>query len=76
MEPESFIRQAERDAKVIDALFVARYSLVTHHSLTVHCEGFQWQMDFKAQIDEIDEVLRLLGIDTTEQMLAPVRRLR
>ena len=74
MESDAFIRRAERDAKVIDALYVARYMLVTHHSLTVHCEGEHWQMDFKPQIQQIDEALRLLGIDTNEPMVAPVRR--
>ena len=76
MEPDSFIRQAERYAKVIEALYVARYMFVTHHSLTVHCEGEQWKMDFKPQIEQIDEALRLLGIDTSEPMIAPTRRLQ
>jgi hypothetical protein len=61
MEFDAFIRQAERDAKVVDALYIARHMLATYHGLIVHSEREQLKMDFSRQIEQIDTALRLLG---------------
>jgi hypothetical protein len=50
-----------RDQKLIDVLYRARYAFVTHGGLTVRAEGSEWQMNFAKQIAEIDEALELLG---------------
>lgn len=58
---------------LIRALLIARYALVIHGGMMVTCEGKSWNLDFAAQIAEIDEALQSEGIDTTKPMLAPVR---
>jgi hypothetical protein len=74
MEFDAFIRQAERDAKVVDALYIARHMLATYHGLIVHSEREQWKTDFRPQIKQIDTALRLLGIDIDDPMIAPTER--
>ena len=74
MEFDAFIRQAERDAKVVDALYIARHMLATYHGLIVHSEREQWKTDFRPQIKQIDTALRLLGIDIDDQVIAPTQR--
>ena len=73
MKPGAYIAQAERDAKVIEALHVARYALVTHDSLTVRCEGGEWEMDFSGQIAQLTEAMELMGVDMSQPLLAPMR---
>jgi hypothetical protein len=51
MKPDTFVQQAGRDPKIVQALHVARYMLVIHHGKTVRCcrtrlqppvSRFQW----------------------------------
>ena len=74
MEFDAFIRQAERDAKVVDTLYIARHMLEKYHGLIVHSEREQWKTDFRPQIKQIDTALRLLGIDIDDPMIAPTQR--
>ncbi|MFM0632225.1 hypothetical protein [Paraburkholderia xenovorans] len=69
MEFDAFIRQAERDAKVVDALYIARHMLATYHGLIVHSVREQLKMDFSPQIEQIDTALRPLGIDVQPRPL-------
>jgi hypothetical protein len=73
MEFDAFIRQAELDAKVLDALYIARHMLATYQGLIVHSEREQWVTDFRPQIKQIDTALRLLGIDIDDPMIAPTQ---
>jgi hypothetical protein len=54
---DAFIRQAGRDAKVVDALYIARHMLATYHGLIVHSEREQWKTDFRPQI-EVAPIIR------------------
>lgn len=72
MKSSNFVRQAERDAKVVEALHLARYLLVIHHSLTVRAEGEEWQLDFTRGIESLTAALELLGIDTSNGLPAPM----
>jgi hypothetical protein len=62
---DQFISQAAKDAKIIDALHYARYALVVHHTMTVMCEGEEWQLDFNREIAKLTDAMEALGIDTT-----------
>lgn len=73
MSATEFIKSAERDAKIIDALHVARYALVINNGLTVRCEGEFFPLDFETEIQQIDTVMQMLGIDTTQPLPAPVQ---
>lgn len=73
MSASSFISAAERDGKIIDALHVARYALVIHDGLVFECEGERHKMDFTVEIEKIDEVMTMLGVDLTEPLPAPVK---
>jgi hypothetical protein len=76
MKAKTFIEQAERDAKLIDALLLARYMLVIHDGKLCTAEGETWRLDFRPELDEIDAALQMAGIDTTQPLAAPVRRWR
>jgi hypothetical protein len=71
MKPITFIEQAERDAKIVDAIHYARYALVRYHSLPVTMEGEQFDMDFSLEIAKLTEAMELLGIDTSNGLVAP-----
>lgn len=71
MKPITFIEQAERDAKIVDAIHYARYALVRYHSLPVTMEGEQFDMDFSLEIAKLTEAMELLGIDTSNGLIAP-----
>jgi hypothetical protein len=71
MKPKTFVEQAERDAKINDAIHYARYALARYHSLPVTMEGEQFHMDFSQEIEKLTEALELLGIDTSKGLIAP-----
>lgn len=71
MSASKFIEATERDAKIIEALHLARYALVIHHSLPFECEGERMKMDFSEELAKIDEVMTMLGVDFTEPLPAP-----
>lgn len=72
MKASRFVQQTERDAILVDALHRARYLLVTHDGLTVRAEGETWQQDFSAGIATLTNALELMGIDTSQGLLAPM----
>ncbi|TCG05321.1 hypothetical protein BZM27_34585 [Paraburkholderia steynii] len=74
MKTSAFIQQAERQAKLVDALLLARYTLVIHDGNIIRCEGEEWILDFRPELDVIDAALEMAGIDTTQPLIAPVRR--
>lgn len=73
MSAADFIKNATRDGKIIDALHVARYALVTHDGMTVECDGGRWKTDFSEELRQIDVVMAMLGIDLTQPLPAPTR---
>lgn len=66
----------KRDAQIIQALHIARYALVTHGGLIVSCEGSSWRrMDFSGELDEIDKVMEMLGVDLTQPLPASTKEM-
>ncbi|MEI6002731.1 hypothetical protein H3V53_38230 [Paraburkholderia bengalensis] len=74
MKTQTFIDQAKREAKLVEALLLVRYTLVIHDSNIIRCEGEEWRLDFSPELDVIDAALQMAGIDTTQPLIAPVRR--
>jgi hypothetical protein len=74
MKTAAFIQQAEREAKLVDALLLARYTLVIHNHKWINSEGESWELDFGAELEQIDAALQMAGIDTKEVLRAPIRR--
>jgi phenylalanyl-tRNA synthetase beta subunit len=72
MNSDQFLTDAAKTAKIIDALHKARYAMVVVDGNTARCEGSDFRLDFKSEIDLIDEVMTMLGIDMTEPLPAPV----
>lgn len=66
------ISAMKRDAQIIDALHVARYALVIHNGAKVTCEGQSFKMDFERELEKIDAVMTMLGVDLSEPLPAPV----
>ncbi|TCK43962.1 hypothetical protein B0G84_2310 [Paraburkholderia sp. BL8N3] len=73
MKPKTFIEQAEREAKLVDGLLLARYTLVIHHGKLCTAERETWKMDFRAELSRIDSALQMAGIDTTQPLHPPFR---
>jgi hypothetical protein len=73
MKAKAFIDQAKREAKLIDALLLARYMLVIHDHKLCTSEGETWELDFAPELKEIDDALQMAGIDTTQPLHAPIR---
>ncbi|HTI19167.1 MAG TPA: hypothetical protein VL598_16070 [Trinickia sp.] len=72
MKPTSSLAEALREAKIVEALSVARFALGTHDRLLHIREGQQIEMDFRYEIHKIDEALQLLGIDPARPPSAPL----
>lgn len=73
MKAKTFIEQAEREAKLVDALLLARYTLTIHSGKRCTAERETWQMDFRAELIRIDSALQMAGIDTTQPFHLPFR---
>ena len=68
---KTFVEQAGRDAKIVDAIHYARYAVARFHSLPMTMEGKQFHMDFSREIAKLTVAMELLGIDTSKELLAP-----
>lgn len=68
MKPQTYIAQAEREAKLIDALLLARYTLAIHNAKLCTAERETWEMNFQLELSRIDEALQVAGIDTTQPL--------
>jgi hypothetical protein len=73
MKAKAFIDQAKREAKLIDALLLARYMLVIHDGKMCSAEGETSELDFSAELAEINAALQIAGIDTTQPLHPPIR---
>ena len=65
------VRDAERDAKLVDALNVALHTLVVHDGMRVRAEGEEWKLNFRSQIELVRGAMEMLGINTSEPLMAP-----
>jgi hypothetical protein len=72
MNADKFLSEAEKAAKLIDVMHKARYAMVIVDGRTVRIEGTESRLDFKDEIDLIDEAMTALGIDMTQPLPAPV----
>ncbi|GAB5097700.1 hypothetical protein [Caballeronia sp. HLA56] len=71
MKTHAFLKQAEREARFVDALLLARYALTIHDGMTILGDDedrSRWPMDFSIELGRIDEVLQMAGIDTTQPL--------
>ncbi|AMV41339.1 hypothetical protein [Paraburkholderia caribensis] len=64
MRADDWVREAERESKLVDALYKARYLISMHHGMTVRCDGEEWALDFGQELQIIDTALKAAGIDT------------
>lgn len=75
MKTASFLKQAEREARFVDALLMARYALVTHNGLTIFGDDVaasRWSINFGAELRCVDAALQMAGIDTTQPLYPPI----
>lgn len=61
---DEWVREAERESKLVDALNKARYLISMHKGMTVRGDGEEWALDFGQELDAIDSALKTAGIDT------------
>lgn len=64
MRADDWVREAERESKLVDALYKARHLLSMHNGMTVRCDGEEWTLDFDQELQIIDTALKTAGIDT------------
>jgi hypothetical protein len=64
MRADDWVREAERESKLVDALFKARRLISMHNGMTVRCDGEEWPLDFGQELKMIDAALKTAGIDT------------
>ena len=77
MKTQTFIDQAKRDASILDCLQRARYALAIHNGMTIigdDVERSEWKLDFDAEIREIDGIMEMLGVDSSEPLRPPIPR--
>jgi hypothetical protein len=63
MRADEWIREAERESRLVDALYQARYAIAVHHGMTVRSDGEEWALDFAQELQLIDTALKVAGID-------------
>ncbi|TDN68792.1 hypothetical protein [Paraburkholderia sp. BL10I2N1] len=54
MKANEWVREAERESKLVDALYKARYLISLHNGMTVRCDGEEWPLDFRQELKVID----------------------
>jgi hypothetical protein len=64
MRADEWVREAEREAKLVDALYKARHLISMHNGMTVRCDGQEWALDFGQELKMIDVTLKMAGVDT------------
>lgn len=64
MRADDWVREAERESKLVDALYKARYLISLHNGMTVRCDGEEWALDFGHELKMIDAALKTAGVDT------------
>jgi hypothetical protein len=67
MKANDWVREAERESKLVDALYRAREAIAVHHGMTVRSEGEEWALDFAHELKVIDNALKMAGLDTTRR---------
>lgn len=63
MRADEWVREAERESKLVDALYEARNLISMHNGMTVRCDGEEWPLDFGQELQAIDTALRTAGLD-------------
>ncbi|MFM0656059.1 hypothetical protein [Paraburkholderia sediminicola] len=64
MRADEWVREAERESKLVDALYKARHLISMHNGMTVRCDGEEWALDFVQELLMIDATLKMAGVDT------------
>ncbi|WP_241496011.1 hypothetical protein [Paraburkholderia monticola] len=64
MRADEWVREAERESKLVDALYKARNLISMHNGMTVRCDGEEWPLDFEQELKMLDATLKMAGIDT------------
>ncbi|MFM0143514.1 hypothetical protein [Paraburkholderia sp. RL18-085-BIA-A] len=64
MRADEWVREAERESKLVDALYKARNLISMHNGMTVRCDGEEWPLDFAQELMTIDAALKTAGVDT------------
>ncbi|MBJ9658467.1 hypothetical protein I5588_28510 [Burkholderia multivorans] len=64
MDANAWVREAERESKLVDALYKARYLISLYNGMTVRCDGEEWALDFGQELNMIDAALKTAGVDT------------
>ena len=63
MRADEWVREDERQTKLVDALYKARHLISMHNGMTVRCDGEEWALDFQPELQAIDATLRSVGVD-------------
>jgi hypothetical protein len=63
VDANAWVREAERESKLVDALYKARYLISLHNGMTVRCDGEEWALDFGQELSMIDAALKTAGVD-------------
>ncbi|WMY07279.1 hypothetical protein [Paraburkholderia phenoliruptrix] len=66
MRADEWVREAERESKLVDALYKARSLISLHNGMTVRCDGEEWPLDFGQELKMIDAALKSAGIDAKQ----------
>ncbi|GJH04556.1 hypothetical protein [Paraburkholderia terrae] len=61
MRESAMIRQAECQAQLVLALLKARCTLVVLDGNTVVCDGDEWMLDLRDELETIDAALEMAG---------------
>ncbi|WP_458050296.1 hypothetical protein [Paraburkholderia strydomiana] len=63
MRADVWVREAQRESSLVDALYKARNLISMHNGITVRCDGEEWALDFGQELEAIDAALKTAGID-------------
>lgn len=68
---EQFIASAERDVKIIQAMRRALFAMDLVNLSIVEMDGVRWRLNFSFEIEQLEEALRMIGVDDDEHLLRP-----
>ncbi|WP_176053180.1 hypothetical protein [Paraburkholderia caribensis] len=74
MKAKVFVAADDRCATLVDAFLLARYLLTVHDGFAMHTGKDEWQIDLGPELQKLDAVLEMAGVDVSQPLRIPVRK--
>jgi len=72
MHADEYLASAERDGKLIDAIYRGLYGMSLTNGCSVTVEGRSYALNYNHEMNRLRDALKLLGVDPNEPLPEPI----